>query len=233
MPRIEAIIFDKDGTLFDFRATWGVWAMALLDRLAGGDRVLFQDAGAAIGFDPDAGGFHPSSIVIAGTAWQVADALAPVVGRDRAEVIAIGDRIAAETEPVPAVDLLACLGELGRGRPLGLVTNDSEVPARAHLDRSGITEHFVFIAGYDSGHGAKPEPGPLLAFAGATGVDPAATLMVGDSTHDLIAGTRAGMIPVGVLTGVAGEETLAPHAEVVLRDIGELAAWIAARDARA
>ena len=31
---IDAIIFDKDGTLFDFRASWGAWTMSLLDELA-------------------------------------------------------------------------------------------------------------------------------------------------------------------------------------------------------
>ncbi|MFD2856539.1 HAD family hydrolase [Seohaeicola zhoushanensis] len=50
--------------------------------------------------------------------------------------------------------------------------------------------------------------------------------MVGDSTHDLFAGRTAGMHTVGVLTGVAGHEDLAPHADVVLPDIGHLPAWL-------
>lgn len=233
MPRIEAIIFDKDGTLFDFRATWGAWAVALLDRLCGEDEALAAAAGVAIGFDHKARAFAEDSIVIAGTAWQVADALAPVVGEERDAIIALADQLAAATEPAPAVDLDTCLLRLRQAGPLGVVTNDSEAPARAHLDRAGITGHFDFIAGYDSGHGAKPEPGPLLAFAEATGSDPAATLMVGDSTHDLVAGIRAGMIPVGVLTGIAGIDDLSPFAAVVLPDISHLAAWIEGEAARA
>jgi phosphoglycolate phosphatase len=27
---IKALIFDKDGTLFDFRQSWGAWTLALL-----------------------------------------------------------------------------------------------------------------------------------------------------------------------------------------------------------
>ena len=45
---IDAVIFDKDGTLFDFRASWGGWTKRLLEELAGGDaQVLTALAGAA------------------------------------------------------------------------------------------------------------------------------------------------------------------------------------------
>ena len=46
--------------------------------------------------------------------------------------------------------------------------------------------------------------------------------MVGDSRHDLIAGRAAGMATLGVLTGVAGAEDLAPLADLVRPDIGHL-----------
>ncbi|MEO0916403.1 MAG: HAD hydrolase-like protein, partial [Pseudomonadota bacterium] len=71
--------------------------------------------------------------------------------------------------------------------------------------------------------------GQLLGFADAVGVRPEATIMVGDSRHDLVAGQAAGMIPVGVLTGVADEAELDGLAEAVLPDIGHLAGWIAGR----
>ena len=63
----------------------------------------------------------------------------------------------------------------------------------------------------------------------ATGLAPEAVVMVGDSTHDLIAGRRAGMRCVGVLTGLAEREVLQPYADVVLPDIGHLPAWIEAQ----
>jgi phosphoglycolate phosphatase len=52
--------------------------------------------------------------------------------------------------------------------------------------------------------------------------------MVGDSTHDLQAGRAAGMRCVGVLTGMAPRDVLAPHADVVLENIGALPDWLAA-----
>ena len=96
----------------------------------------------------------------------------------------------------------------------------------ARVDRQ---VRILFVAGYDSGCGAKPAPGQLLAFADAVGAAPEATLMVGDSRLDLVAGRAAGMIPIGVLTGVADAAELADLAEVVLPDIGHIAAWIAGR----
>ena len=50
--------------------------------------------------------------------------------------------------------------------------------------------------------------------------------MIGDRTHDLDSGRAAGMTTVGVLTGLATRADLAPHADVVLDDIGALPAWL-------
>jgi phosphoglycolate phosphatase len=136
--------------------------------------------------------------------------------------------LSAASAPLsPAVPLPALLDDLrARGLVLGIATNDAEAPARAHLTSTGILDRFAFVAGYDSGHGAKPGPGQLLAFAEAAGLHPAEVVMVGDSAHDLMAGRSAGMATVGVLTGVAGERDLAHLADVVLPDIGGLPAWI-------
>jgi phosphoglycolate phosphatase len=113
-----------------------------------------------------------------------------------------------------------------RGLALGVATNDGEGPARLHLDRAGVLGHVDFLAGYDSGHGAKPAPGQLHAFCAATGLPPQAVLMVGDSLHDLTAGRAAGMRTVGVLTGLASATDLAGEATVVLDHIGHLPGWL-------
>ena len=114
------------------------------------------------------------------------------------------------------------------GMKIGLATNDGELPARAHLKSADVTDLFDFVAGFDSGFGAKPRPGQLLAFAGRFGLAPGEVAMVGDSTHDLAAARAAGMRGVGVLTGPATERELAPFAEIVLPDIGHLPDWIGA-----
>ena len=224
---IEAILFDKDGTLFDFQATWTLPYHLALEELAPGP--LHAAASDVLGFDTRAGRFRPESPVIASTTSEVANLLSPVIDKAPGEIISILNRIGQGTRQVEAVDLRACLSVLRERYVLGLVTNDSEAPARAHLEEAGVAEHFAFVAGYDSGFGAKPAPGQLLAFADETGVPVQATLMVGDSRHDLMAAREAGMIPVGVLTGVAEASELRDLAQVILPDIGHLETWIAER----
>ncbi|MGJ8596411.1 HAD family hydrolase [Sulfitobacter sp.] len=228
---IKGLCFDKDGTLFDFAATWEAWAQRFLRRAAQGDEARASRMGDAIGFDLGVGKFASDSLVIAGTAGEIADVLAlHFTDLARDAVLRMIDEEAGAAPQQPAVPLVPLLeGFRARGLALGVATNDSEAPALAHLTSAGVTGLFDFIAGYDSGHGAKPGPGPLLAFAKAVNLPPEQIVMVGDSTHDLHAGRAAGMRTVAVLTGAADASALAPLADVVLRDIGEIPAWLTAQ----
>lgn len=225
---VHGIVFDKDGTLFDFATTWEAWASAFLLRLTDGDRTRAVEIGQAIGFDFDARRFDRDSVVIAGTPWEVAEALGPFLpDLETFEVVDLLNVEAAIAPQAEAVPLVRFLTELrGRGIRLGVATNDAEVPARAHLAEAGVTDFFDFIAGFDSGHGGKPAPGQLHAFCAAMDLAPDAVIMIGDSLHDLHAGRAAGMRTLGVLTGLADSAELAPHADAVLPDIGHLFDWL-------
>ncbi len=230
---IRGVLFDKDGTLFDFHATWSAWARATLMDLGGGDAGRAAELGALIGYDLQSGSFDPASEVIAGTPADIVRLLLP--GVPHLGPRALEDRLnatAAQAPQVEAVPLAPFLARLrGMGLALGVATNDAEAPARAHLAAAGQEQAFDFIAGYDSGFGGKPGPGMCLAFAQTVGLVPAQVVMVGDSTHDLAAGRAAGMRTVGVLTGMAQARDLAALAEAVLPDIGHLPDWITGRGA--
>ena len=225
MVNIEAVIFDKDGTLFDFRQSWGGWTKALIAALA---PFAKDNLGSVLGFDPEAISFKPDSVVIAATMYEIADLIHPhLEGMTLKTLQNLMDTLGAEAPMSPAVDLPKVLSGLKtRGLRLGLATNDTEIPARAHLTAAGVIHLFDFIAGCDSGYGGKPAPGQLLAFAAQINLEPAQIAMVGDSLHDLDAARAAGMKAIGVLTGPALRETLAPHADVVLGTIAELGDWI-------
>lgn len=228
MTRISGLIFDKDGTLFDFSATWEVWAYGFLMRISEGDQSRAAQLGRAVEFDLATRRFSPTSIVIAGTAGEVAETLKPffpdMTMAGLLEKINLEAALAPQQEAVPLMPLLQELRS--RGLALGVATNDAEAPARKHLAEAGVTQMFDFIAGYDSGHGGKPAPGQLLAFAQQSGLAPAEIAMIGDSTHDLQAGRAAGMTCIAVLTGPATHDALAPFADVVLPDIGHLPGWL-------
>jgi phosphoglycolate phosphatase len=224
----RAILFDKDGTLFDFASTWEAWAASFLRRLTDSEAEAAA-AGRAVGFDFERLRFQPDSIAIAGTPDEVAAALQSFFpSLTRGGLIDILNDEAARAPQMEAVPLQPYLRDLRQsGYRLGVATNDAEAPARAHLRRAGVEHAFDFIAGFDSGHGAKPGPGQLLAFAQAVALPAEACVMVGDSTHDLLAGRAAGMRCVAVLTGLARHDELAPHADVVLQHIGALPDWLA------
>ncbi len=225
---IRGVIFDKDGTLFDFGTTWEAWAAAFLLRAADGDRVRAAALGLQIGYNFDVQSFAKDSVVIAGTPNDIADVLAPhFPGKSQAELVHMLNEEAAHAPQAEAVPLIPYLESLrARDLKLGVATNDGEAPALAHLESAGIVPYFDFIAGSDSGYGGKPAPGQLLGFCAETGVAPDTVVMVGDSLHDLRAGRAAGMRTFGVLTGLATQAELAPFADVVHPDIGHLPAWL-------
>lgn len=226
--KVDGILFDKDGTLFDFHATWSVWAADTIRELACGEALVMARIAEAIDYDLEASAFRPTSPVIAGTNREAAECVSSALpGRSTDEIEHFLMVTSASAPLTPAVPLAPYLADLAaRGLALGVITNDSEYGARSHLESAGVAAQFDFIAGFDSGHGAKPAPGPLLAFAKAMGLAPERCVMVGDSTHDLMAGRRAGMQTLGVLTGMAGEAELAPLADMVFPDIGHIPGWL-------
>lgn len=225
---VKAVLFDKDGTLFDFSASWSAWAVGFLADLSQGDSARAARMAAAIRFDQSAQRFYPDSPLIAGTMEVPVTLLAPHVPHlSQAALRGLLFKGAAAAVMQPAVPLVPLLDRLSaRGLVLGVATNDAESIARDHLQAAGVTGHFAHVLGYDSGYTPKPAPDMLLAFADLAGLAPDAVVMVGDSTHDLMAGRAAGMRTIGVLTGLATSEELHPHADVVLPDIGHLPQYL-------
>ena len=231
--RIRGLLFDKDGTLFDFALSWSGVIDSTLAMLTD-DADLQQRMALSTGYDKAAGRFEPGSPAVAGAMDDVARTWAGFVPQYKpADILAIADRIAttavADGALVPAVaDLSGYLGDLrSQGFVLGIATHDSEEAARVQLTGFSALEHFDFVAGYDSGHGLKPGPGMLLAFARATGLRPGEIAMIGDSVHDLGVAPAAGAaLAIGVLTGPADHTDLAPYADHVLPSIADLPALL-------
>lgn len=228
MTDFEGILFDKDGTLFDFEATWTPWAEKFFLKMCDGDHAKAQHLGLVVGFNLDERSFDRDSVVIAGTPEEIVHALAPLFPDfPEAEIVSIMNEEAAAapmTETVPLIPFLTSLRQ--RGLKLGVATNDAEAPAIAHVSAVGAEKLFDFICGSDSGYGGKPEAGQILGFCQTMVISPSKVIMVGDSLHDLIAGQTAGCTTIGVLTGLATRDELQPFADVVLENIGEIPSWL-------
>ena len=232
---IRGVLFDKDGTLFDFQATWKRVTETVLDILAP-DHEIWSQMARAGGYDPVRGRFLPGSPLVAETTEAIALLWAEVNPNfSAAKIERILDDTALEVLADPAAlfptaaDLPGLLNGLrASGYKLGVATHDSAQGARVQLGAAGAETAFDFIAGYDSGHGHKPGPGMLLAFAEAAGLAPDSIAMVGDSRHDLeVANSAGAAMAIGVLTGPAEHADLAPYANHILPSIEHLPALLA------
>jgi phosphoglycolate phosphatase len=226
---IRGVLFDKDGTLIDFYATWGVAFRAVAADIAAlaGDPGLADRLLSSGGYDLASDTLRPEALLVSGTNEEIVDLWAriPEVGRIpglSARVYEGFDRFASR--PVPVTDLPALFARLrARGLRLGLATNDFTAPSVTTMKALGVDHLLDFIAGADAGFGGKPSPGMLHGFCIKTGLDPGQVAMVGDSVADLsMARAGAAGLAVGVLTGVASREYLAPHADHVLDSIAGL-----------
>lgn len=231
MSAIRGVLFDKDGVLVDFDATWGPATRKVIDILAGGNAGIVQALADGIEFDLATATHRPTSPFIAGSSRDTVEAWKPHV--PEAQRAGLQRRLAAlfteaGHEHVAAYDDVAdTLAALGRMRlALGIATNDEEISARKQMTRLGLAGRFTSISGADSGHGPKPGPGMLLAFAEHIGAEPPQILMVGDTTHDIEAARAAGTVAVAVGTGPARLEDLAPHADHAIPTLSHLPALI-------
>ncbi len=228
MP-ILAVLFDKDGTLVDFDETWGPATHAIIHALAAGDPELMRAQAETLQFSLENKRFRPTSPLISGSSASYGRLWGQSLGRtDYAALKREIDRLATIESLkalTPIGDPALALGALrAMGLRLGVATNDSEDSARRQIVALGLEEAIEFVAGYDSGHGGKPDPGMVLAFARHLGVAPTQIAMVGDSRHDLEAARAAGALAVAVLSGPADRDALEPHADHVVDDIRALPA---------
>jgi phosphoglycolate phosphatase len=229
---IDLVVFDKDGTLIDFDAMWGGWAIDIGRRLdVATGRPVSGDVFAAIGFDPTTNRVQPGGPLAVSTMAGIGEVIAAVVRRWCPSVAAA--RRAVETawfepDPVALARPLADLPDLfarivGSGRRIAVATTDDRAPTEATLRGLGIREHVSALACGDDGIGTKPDPAMVLALCAALRADPARTAIVGDTPADLEMGRAAGLGRViGVLTGVGGRAALEPLTDELLTSVGDL-----------
>jgi len=225
---IGAVLFDKDGTLVDYWRTWVPINREVALFAAGGDAALADELLARGGQDPATGSVIPGSVLAAGSHDEIAAAFAQHLGSRTPRNLATHvERIFAEAGAKGSVLIEGAVGVLLQlersGFQLGIATNDSIAGLEGSLGRHGLLHHFRFLAGCDSGYGAKPAAQMALAFCHAVDLPPSNVAIIGDAVHDLEMGRRAGLgLKIGILGGTSRREDLAPHADVIIASLREL-----------
>jgi phosphoglycolate phosphatase len=225
----QGILFDKDGTLLDFNQTWLPIYLYAAQEFADGDPGLAESLLTQHGFDRSNNQFVSGSLLAAGNNQQIADAWAVQIDKpDQVEAISrqlhkiFHDQGAKQATPVK--QLASTLRQLKlSGRKLGVATADSHQGIINTLQSFDVLHEFDFLAGYDSGHGVKPEAGMVLAFCEQMALTADSVVVVGDNRHDIEMGRNANAgLCVGVLTGTSTRRDLETIADIVIDDISLL-----------
>ena len=201
-PNIEAIIFDKDGTLEDsqvFLRELGQKRSRLIDaQIPGIGEPLLM----AFGINGDT--LDPTGLMAVGSRRESEIAAAAYIaetGRGWLESLAIAhnafeeaDRYlqeTANTSPLFAgsLEVLKFLSEAGL--KLGILSAATTARVQAFVKRHQLEPYLQLQQGVEEGP-SKPDPALFLQACQTLGVEPSSTLMVGDSAGDIEMARRAG-----------------------------------------
>ncbi len=227
---IRGILFDKDGTLIDLDATWLPAYRAATSLVAdrAGRPELAERLLAEGGRDPASGRIDPDSLLAWASTTAIARTWAARAGARDSDALAAEILTIFEVQTATNAVALADLGPLfaglrARGYRLGVATMDGVASSRAMLAACGGLAEIDFVAGHDSGHGQKPDPGMVTAFARAFGLAAREIAVVGDTTADMEMARAAGAgLAIGVLTGPTPADRLAPLADLLLASVAEI-----------
>ena len=112
------------------------------------------------------------------------------------------------------------------GFQLAVATGKSRLGLERALASSGLGEWFSATRCADQTH-SKPHPAMVLELIEELGADPARTLVIGDTSHDLLMASNAGVASLGVTYGAHEPDDLRPHAPLALMDsFAEVDAWL-------
>jgi len=198
---IQAIVFDKDGTLEDSEAylrNLGQKRSRLIDaQIPGiGEPLLMA-------FGINGNSLDPTGLLAVGSRRETEIAAAAYIaetGKGWLESLALARRAFEEadryigTAPSPlfvgSLEVLKYLSEAGL--KLGILSAASTERVRAFAVRHQLQDYVQLQMGVDSAELSKPNPALFLQACQTLGVEPGATLMVGDSAGDIEMARNAG-----------------------------------------
>ncbi|MGE6602758.1 pyrophosphatase PpaX [Lysinibacillus fusiformis] len=121
-------------------------------------------------------------------------------------------------------DVVSTLEQLkAQGILLAIVSTKRNDTIDRGLSILGATHLFDVRIGTDNVKNVKPDPEPVLLALERLGVDKADAIMIGDNSHDIEAGHRAGVRAAGVAWTIKGEAYLQQYQpEFILHHMTDL-----------
>ncbi|CAH0418329.1 HAD family hydrolase [Periweissella ghanensis] len=218
----KGILFDKDGTLFEFGP---IWLQATIEFLAAITVRTDQKIGVVEALGMVDGELVSDSALTSGTPADVATILVDhqvFTTTGQAEQFVkdfFYEFLVAHLDNVkPVGDLIGLLQRLkAQGYVLGIATSDEINSTMATLKYAQVKDLFDFIATADE-YPTKPNPAALMAFCEQCQLALTDVIVVGDSRMDIELGNlaRAG---VAVLSGTSTADNFTDLTPYIYADI--------------
>ena len=127
-----------------------------------------------------------------------------------------------KVRPLPNVhELLTFLKS--NGMRIAVVSSNPRLIILRMLEVSSIRRYVDVIVGQDDVNKGKPSPEPILKALSLLNAKPTESIVVGDSVYDIIAARRAGVVGIGIATGVSSPaDLIKAGARFVVKDLHEL-----------
>lgn len=242
---IKGILFDKDGTLIDFQSLWLRAAEEVVPLLL---RVNAWDTSPGMcDIILHAMGIQGKEVLPDGPlAWMTY----PEIGREiciavrkmgyQAEEELVGRQLSVLFESVTTWDsftyqqivpLKPLFGRLhAQGFKIGLATADTDTAVKRCFRKLDLLDAFDFLGWDDGVMKPKPSGDMLERFCVKFHFAPEEVAVVGDTWNDMLFAKRYGAKSIGVLSGLASREVLAPDADAIINTIKELPALLEERE---
>ena len=113
-----------------------------------------------------------------------------------------------------------------KGVPAAIVTSKGQYRAEAQIELLGWQGYFQTIVGKIDGRAEKPSPEPLLIACKTLALNPADSIMIGDGTADMKAGSRAGVLTAGIVDSFSRKELEDSGASICFNSLIEAHEWL-------
>lgn len=226
----RALLFDKDGTIINFRLMWLGWCREVVRALSAYYSAAAAERSLSVwGVDLALGRIEAEGLLAAGSTTELVESLTPRLpqGEEKeaetrrrveeamAEAYSAVEekRLIRPIEGVPAV--IEALHR--RGYLLAVVTTDDTAKARQNMEMLNLGRYFKVVLGCDKVEKCKPAPDLALEACRLLGIEPAEAAVIGDTSADMKMGRAAGVgCCIGVASGVTTPKSLANYADIVL-----------------
>jgi phosphoglycolate phosphatase len=228
-PNIQAIFFDKNGTLEDsevYLRSLGQKAARIIDAQFPG---IGEPLLMAYGINSDS--IDPTGLMAVGSRRETEIATAAYIaetGRGWFESLRIARQSLDEAEkyleasPAPmfpgTLELLQSLS--AAGLKLGMISAATTAEVQAFVTRYKLGDYIQAQIGVDDGAG-KPDPALFLQACEVVGVEPSAALMVGDAVGDMQMARNAKAAGCIGITWI-GKSDHVQGADVVINQLNEI-----------